>query len=131
MLRLKQERTDDCFITAVSCITEVPREELPEIIPTNLPNDIEGRWSEWAEEKGYSMSLTKTDPGGLCIANLLIEGEWAEYAKALYNADYIVHSVVWDKGVVWDPWPASMPYLGDATDFVKIERTYGISSGRR
>jgi len=120
--KLRQLNDEDCFITSVACITELDRSELPQIVPTNVPNDIEGVWTEWGDEYGYAFDIYSDDPGGLSVALLKVEGEWAHEQTKKYGTDYIVHAVVWHSGLYWDPYRGVTDWFGDVDKFVKIER---------
>jgi hypothetical protein len=120
--KLRQLSDEDCFITTVACITELDRSELPDVIPTTIPDDIEGVWTEWGDEYGYAFDIHESDPGGICVALIHIAGEWAETQVKRYGVDFATHAVVWHKGMYWDPMRGVTDWRGNIHRFVKIER---------
>ena len=122
MLRLYQGQ-DDCFATAVACVLEVPVSTLPHRGPTMIPDDVLDVWYPWAESLGYSLSLESIDPGGLCIANIRVEGAFADEKRLELGVPTILHAVVWDDGIVWNPEIFSRDEnMKEVHSYVKIER---------
>ena len=118
MLKIYQEPYQ-CFTTAVACITEIPVHELPFVLPTWIPEDVYGVWSDWGREHGLRMHYTEVEPKGLCIAQLNVLD--AQEILDIIGGDSILHSVVWKDGdIVWNPERKMDFELGEPDSFVVI-----------
>jgi hypothetical protein len=121
VIRVRQTDEDDCLATAVACVLEVDRDTLPNCKPTVFPEDLNGAWNDWAFENGYFLTITDYDPGVMCVAGVCVPGPHPARYGGKYDDKKLLHAVVWDNGLVYDPGGYTPGLYDEVCYYLKVE----------
>lgn len=101
----------DCFRTAVACILEVPRDEVPHVFHDGCESKTaETRMDEWLAERGLAQWVIAFQGEGLSLEQLLAPinsakpksfPEYLLYGRSKNGTDHVV--VCKGNEIAWDP----------------------------
>jgi hypothetical protein len=113
----------DCFRTAVSCVLELPRDEVPHVFHDGCDGKTaDERMNKWLAARGLMQFVIAFEGAGLTLDQVLAPincatkgaPEYLLYGKSKNGTDHVV--VCRGNEVVWDPAIDDSGIVGPCTD---------------
>lgn len=113
----------DCFRTAVSCVLELPRDEVPHVFHDGCDGrTADDRMNKWLQDRGLMQFVIAFHGDGMSLEQVLApvnsacggSPEYLLYGRSKNDTDHVV--VCRDGKVVWDPSQDESGIIGPCND---------------